>query len=198
MHWEQFAEGCLGPLLRFPPHPFLMARFGLAAVQPAQMLAAGHLGGVRARALFAGLAAHSFLAFDQPLSSAAGLMLGIAAHAVGWPIPQGGAGAITRALIAQLQSLGGTLHTSRPDRCEVVSRIGRRDDADSVRHRAARAARHRRRPAHAWLSGARIGRFRRAPGAFKIDYALSASPFLGGPLNAAAPSPCILAARLKR
>src|SRR5215469_5736983 len=52
--WPQFAEGCLGPVLRIPPHPVLLARFGLAAMQPAQMLA-GHLKGVRARALFAGL-----------------------------------------------------------------------------------------------------------------------------------------------
>lgn len=174
VHWEQFAEGCLGPLLRFPPHPFLMARFGLAAVQPAQMLAAGHLGGVRARALFAGLAAHSFLAFDQPLSSAAGLMLGIAAHAVGWPIPKGGAGAITRALIAQLQSLGGTLHTSQPVDARLFLELGGEttltlfDTAPRTLLAIAgdRLARGYRRT---------IGRFRRAPGVFKIDYALSAA-----------------------
>src|SRR5215469_4273101 len=52
--WPQFAEGCLGPVLRIPPHPLLLASFGLAAMQPAQMLA-GRFKGVRARALFAGL-----------------------------------------------------------------------------------------------------------------------------------------------
>ena len=112
--WPQFAEGCLGPVLRIPPHPLLMARFGLAAVLPARTLADDQFKGIRARALFAGLAAHSFLAFDEPMSSAAGLMLGIAAHAVGWPVPRGGSGAITHALIAHLHALGGALHTSRP------------------------------------------------------------------------------------
>jgi phytoene dehydrogenase-like protein len=170
--WEQFAEGCLGPLLRFPTHPFLMTRFGVVAIQPAQMLAAGHLGGVRARALFAGLAAHSFLAFDQPLSSAAGLMLGIAAHAVGWPIPKGGAGAITHALIAHLQSLGGTLHTSQRVDAKLFRELGGETTLtlfDTAPATLLSVAGDR------LTSGYRrsIGRFRRAPGAFKIDYALS-------------------------
>ena len=172
MHWEQFAEGCLAPLLRVPPHPFLMARFGLLAVQPAQMLVAGHFGGVRARALFAGLAAHSFLAFDQPLSSAAGMMLGIAAHAVGWPIPKGGAGAITQALIAHLQSLGGTVHTSQRVDAKLFLELGGEttltlfDTAPGMLLAIAGDQ-----LAHSYRRT--IGRFRRAPGVFKIDYALS-------------------------
>jgi len=67
----------------------------------------------RASTLFAGLAAHSFFASDQPLSSAIGLVLGATAHAVGWPVPRGGAGAIPRALLAHLASLGGAVHTFR-------------------------------------------------------------------------------------
>jgi hypothetical protein len=39
--------------------------------------------------LFAGLAAHSFLSLDEPLSAAAG-MLALTGHTVGWPIPRGG------------------------------------------------------------------------------------------------------------
>lgn len=111
-HWDAFAHDSLGPAVRFPRHPFLMARFGLWGIQSAQKLAASHFSTVRARALFAGLAAHSFLPFDQPLSSAFGLVLGAAAHAVGWPIPRGGSRGISQALISHLKSLGGTIHTS--------------------------------------------------------------------------------------
>jgi phytoene dehydrogenase-like protein len=149
-----------------------MARFGLAAVQPAQMLAAGHLGGIRARALFAGLAAHSFLAFDQPLSSAAGLMLGIAAHAVGWPIPKGGAGAISHALIAHLQSLGGTIHPSQRVDAKLFRELGGETTLtlfDTAPHSLLSIAGDRL--THRYRRT--IARFRRAPGAFKVDYALS-------------------------
>ncbi len=171
-HWDQFAEAALGPLLRFPPHPFLMARFGLVAIQPAQMLAAGHLGGVRARALFAGLAAHSFLAFDQPLSAAAGLMLGIAAHAVGWPIPKGGAGAITHALLAHLQSLGGTLHTAQRVDAKFFRELGGDTTLtlfDTAPSAMIAIAADRLAPRYSRT----IERFPHGPGAFKIDYALS-------------------------
>jgi phytoene dehydrogenase-like protein len=170
--WQQLAEGCLGPVLRVPPHLFLMARFGVAALQPARMLASGHFRGVRARALFAGLAAHSFLAFDEPISSAAGLMLGIAAHAVGWPVPRGGSGAISQALIAHLQALGGTLHTSRRIDAQSFRELSG-DSALALFDTAPRAllaiAGDRLRPSYKRT----IGRFKRAPGVFKIDYALS-------------------------
>ena len=68
VHWDQFAEGCARAGASCSAViPFLMARFGLAAVQSAKTLAAGHFGGVRARALFAGLAAHSVTRLRSPL-----------------------------------------------------------------------------------------------------------------------------------
>jgi phytoene dehydrogenase-like protein len=170
-HWNHLAEGALGPILRVPRYPFLMARFGLAAMQPASMLAAG-LSGIRARALFAGLAAHSFLAFDRPFSSAAGVLLGAAAHAVGWPVPRGGSGAITRALIAHFQTLGGTVHTSRR-----IDARSFRDLADNATLMLCDTAPR----ALLALAGDRltagyrhtVEAFEPAPGAFKVDYALS-------------------------
>jgi phytoene dehydrogenase-like protein len=59
-------------------------------VRSARAVADSRFTGVRARALFAGLAAHSFLPLESPVSAAFGLVLGIAAHTVGWPIPQAG------------------------------------------------------------------------------------------------------------
>ena len=171
-HWEELAEGSLGPVLRVPHHPLLMARFGLAAMQSAQALAASRFTGVRTRALFAGLAAHSFLAFDRPFSSAAGVLLGAAAHAVGWPIPRGGAGAIPRSLVAHLQVLGGTLHTSR----RIDAQSLRELDGDTTltlcdtTPRALLAlASDRLTPGYRRT----LERFQHAPGAFKVDFALS-------------------------
>ena len=171
-HWKELAEGCLGPILRVPHHPLLMARFGLAAMQSAQTLATGRFAGVRTRALFAGLAAHSFLAFDRPFSSAAGVLLGAAAHAVGWPIPRGGAGAIPRSLMAHLQALGGTLHTSR----RIDAQSLRELDGDTTltlcdtTPRALLAlASDRLTPGYRRT----LERFQHAPGAFKVDFALS-------------------------
>jgi phytoene dehydrogenase-like protein len=170
--WRQFIEGALGPILRIPSHPLLMARFGLSAIQPALIVAAGHFRGVRARALFAGLAAHSCLDLNRSLSSAAGLMLGIAAHTVGWPVSRGGAGSITRALIKHLQSLEGTLHTS----CRI--------DAQSFRELGGENALALFDTAPGGLVtiagdllprgyARSIAEFRHAPAAFKIDFALS-------------------------
>src|SRR5437867_565879 len=48
----------LGPL-GIPRHPLLLLRFGLHALRAANRFARGRFGGTRARALFAGCAAHS-------------------------------------------------------------------------------------------------------------------------------------------
>ena len=112
-NWGEFAEDALGPMLRMPHHPLRMARFGLTALESAQGFARRHFENPRTRAIFAGLAGHSFLSFDRPLSATVGLMFGITIHAVGWPIPRGGAQAIPQALIRYLNSLGGKVHTSR-------------------------------------------------------------------------------------
>jgi phytoene dehydrogenase-like protein len=169
-HWNSFTQDALGPVLRIPSHPFRMAGFALYAFQPALALAKHHFAGVRARALFAGMAAHSFLSLDQPLSSAIGLVFMGAAHTVGWPIPQGGSQAIPDALIAYLKQLGGEVHTGRRiaslnelDRqgalflCDVTPRQLLAIAGDRLRNNYRRA----------------MERFRYAPGAFKIDYALS-------------------------
>ena len=169
-HWWDFAADALQPPLHFPAHPILMARFGLHAVHSAAMLA-GRFRAERAKALFAGLAGHSLLAFDQPMSAAVGLIFGASALAVGWPVAKGGAQSIPNALIRRLEQFGGGLHTSR--------RIGSLDELDT---RGAVTmcdvtARQLLTIAGSQLApGYRraLGRFRFGPGAFKVDYALSA------------------------
>jgi len=168
--WEKLAAEFLQPMLHFPRHPLALARFGLSALAPAAWLARRRFRDERARALFAGLAAHSFLPLDIAGSAAFGLVLGAAGHAVGWPLPQGGAQAISNALAAHLLELGGKIETD--SRVENLAQVkeARAVLFDTTCWQFARIAaqelprRYRR----------RLERFRHAPGVFKIDYALAA------------------------
>src|ERR1700690_693579 len=67
--WAEFAAEVLRPVPSIPRHPWLMARFGVVALQSASSVAR-RFRDERTRALFAGLAAHSFLGLDEPLSAA--------------------------------------------------------------------------------------------------------------------------------
>ncbi|GAB3294501.1 NAD(P)-binding protein [Epidermidibacterium keratini] len=103
-------EGVLGPVLRVPRHPVAMGVFGLRAALPATVLARTFKT-QQAKALFGGIAAHSFDRLDRPLTSAVGVMLGAAGHVGGWPVAHGGSRAITDALAEALRSYGGTIET---------------------------------------------------------------------------------------
>jgi phytoene dehydrogenase-like protein len=113
---ETILDTILGPLrpLRILRHPFALARFGLGAIQPARAFAERRFKGREARALFAGMAAHSMLALEQPPSAAAGLLLGLLGHAAGWPVARGGSQMIVDAMCSYLRSLGGEIITGRP------------------------------------------------------------------------------------
>jgi phytoene dehydrogenase-like protein len=170
--WQEFAQDALGPLLRVPRHPLRRSKFGLSALESARGFAARHFSNARTRAVFAGLAGHSCLSFDAPLSATIGWMFGITIHAVGWPIPRGGARAIAQALISYLCSLGGTVHTSH--RIDAAAFKELEADSEFVFFDTA--------PRQLLaIAGDRIGsgyrrafeRFQPGPGAFKIDYALS-------------------------
>ena len=82
-HWQELLPEVLGPILHLPRHPLLLARFGLRALPPATWLARLLFREERARALFAGIAAHATLPLRRPPSAAFGMMLGLAGHAVG-------------------------------------------------------------------------------------------------------------------
>jgi phytoene dehydrogenase-like protein len=133
------------------------------------MLAQRAFHSVRTRALFAGMAAHSFLSLTQPFSSSFAIVLAAAAHAVGWPIPRGGSQAITDALIAYLQSLGGAVQTSTP--VERLEELGTVDVVlcDTTPRQLLRLAGDR---LHS-VDRNRFAHFRPGPGIFKVDYALS-------------------------
>jgi phytoene dehydrogenase-like protein len=89
-----------------------LAWFGFHAVQPATWLAR-RFRDEAARAVFAGVAAHSVLRLDEPISGAASLVMLGSAHHDGWPFPEGGAGRISEAMAEELRALGGTIETGR-------------------------------------------------------------------------------------
>jgi phytoene dehydrogenase-like protein len=170
--WDAFAQSALGPVLRIPRHPFLMARFGMSAFQSARKLALHHFAEPRTRALFAGLAAHSFLSFDDPLSSAVALVLAAAAHKIGWPVPRGGSQNITNSLIGCLRNLGGKIQTSRSIDAEAFrqwNEPGTITLFDTSPRQLVDIAGDRLTNGFRTL----MERFKPAPGVFKIDYALS-------------------------
>jgi phytoene dehydrogenase-like protein len=106
-------DDILRPIKIIPKHPLKLASFGLKGFAPATWLGNRLFRDDRTKALWAGLAAHSFLALDEVLTSAFAIILGAAAHAVGWPLARGGSQSISNALCSHLQTLGGSLTTSR-------------------------------------------------------------------------------------
>jgi len=109
--WNDLLPDILAPFSLLPNHPFLMARFGLNALRSAEGFAR-RFETSRARATFAGLAAHGIMPFDKTATAAIGLVLGISAHTVGWPYPKGGSHQITKAMAKYFQSLGGKIETN--------------------------------------------------------------------------------------
>lgn len=167
--WPEFAKDALKPIPSIPHHPFLMARFGLYAMRSARSFANSHFREAHTKALFAGLAAHSFLSLDELFSAAAGVMLAVAAHAVGWPIARGGAGSITTALCDLLVQHGSRIHTS--DRVESLSTLSEFDLCLCDVTPGHLVAMSGDRLSAAYRSS--LARYKRGPGVFKIDYALS-------------------------
>src|SRR4051794_22558032 len=66
--WPRLERAVLGPMT-VPRHPFALARFGLHALRSADALARSVFSDARTRAMFAGIAAHSMLPLDRPLSA---------------------------------------------------------------------------------------------------------------------------------
>jgi phytoene dehydrogenase-like protein len=166
-NFDALSEDIMGPLLRVPHHPLLLARFGAPTVLPASTLARSFRS-QEARALFGGVAAHAFRPLHYPMTSAIGLGILTAGHRHGWPVAAGGSQSITNALAALLADLGGKIETDT--RIETASQLPPADVTmfdlapeavagilgDRLPRRIARAYR----------------RFRQGPGAFKVDFAV--------------------------
>jgi phytoene dehydrogenase-like protein len=167
--WDKIEDIVFGPLRpQTVLHPIARANFGLKAIRPARSLAESFFKGEQARAIFAGLAAHSMLSLEQAPSAGFGLVLGVLGHTVGWPMPRGGSQKIVDAMAAYFRSLGGEIITgvevksidalppARVILCDVTPRqllrIAGDRLPDSYQHQ--------------------LRRYRYGPGVFKIDLAL--------------------------
>jgi phytoene dehydrogenase-like protein len=158
----------LAPIRTPPAHPVVAARFAAVGLRSARHLARRFSSG-EARGLVAGVAAHSMLSLDQPLTASFALLLLTLAHSTGWPVVRGGSSGVIDALVSELDELGGKVTCGT-----WVENLSQVSDADVVLFDVAPRslakiagdalpARYRR----------ALERFRPGPGVYKIDYALS-------------------------
>ena len=166
-HYDELMEDMLAPLLHVPRHPLRLARFGIPAAVPATLLVR-RFATQRARALFGGIAGHSYARLGWPLSSAIGCALTVAGHRYGWVVAKGGSQGISDALASVIGANGGRVETGV--RVTSMSELPPADltffdlspgavaeiAGDRLPSRVARAYR----------------RFRHGPGAFKLDLAV--------------------------
>jgi phytoene dehydrogenase-like protein len=160
-------DDMMAPIIHFPRHPLRLARFGIPALAPATVLARAWKT-QQAKALFGGVAAHSYSPLNRLMSSAVGCALIDAGHAVGWPVARGGSGAITDALASVLTESGGRIETGRR-----VTSFDELDGADVLAFDLAPRA-------IAEIMGDRLPsrvarayrRYKHGPGAFKLDLAV--------------------------
>jgi phytoene dehydrogenase-like protein len=150
-------------------HPLALASAGKTSLlEDAESLAESVFEGEKAKGLFAGNAAHSFLRLDRPPSAMFGLMLGALGHAFGWPFPKGGSQSLADALASYLSSLGGEIYTDA-----LVRTV---DDVPRTRAVLFDVAPLRLLDiaGEHFTEGYRTGlkRYRYGPGIFKVDFAL--------------------------
>lgn len=165
--WGRIEPAVLAPLV-VPQHPVAVARFGIVALLPARLLASLLFKGELAQGMFGGLAAHSMLPLKAPGTAAAGLVLGILAHTVGWPMAGGGSQQIANAMAAYLSSLGGQIETGLPV-ASIDELPSARATFFDVTPRQLVGIAGARLPE--WYKK-RLARYRYGPGVFKLDYAL--------------------------
>ncbi|MDD1652639.1 MAG: NAD(P)/FAD-dependent oxidoreductase [Methanomicrobiales archaeon] len=165
-HWDDLAGDMLRPL-SFPRHPLLFSRFGLRAIRSASGMAETVFAGPRARALFAGLGAHSIMPLDRPGSAAIGLVMCVTAHAVGWPIVKGGSQRIAEALAAYLWTLNGEIVTGA-----VIESVEKLPKARVVLLDV--TPRQLLQMVRSFPDGyqRRLSKYRYGPAAFKVEWAL--------------------------
>ena len=142
--------------------------FGYRAVRSATGLAESFFAGARARALMAGLGAHSVMSLEHRASAAAGLVLAVIAHSAGWSMPEGGSQRIADALFSYLIRLGGNIITNNEVQsldqlppCKILM-------LDVTPHQFLKIANKQ-------LPGSyrrRLNNYKYGPGVFKLDWIL--------------------------
>jgi phytoene dehydrogenase-like protein len=87
-----------------------LLRFARFTLVPVRRMGEEEFGGAAARRLLAGAALHADLSPEQSLSGFFGWLLCSLGQDVGFPVPEGGAGRLTDALVRRLEARGGSVH----------------------------------------------------------------------------------------
>jgi phytoene dehydrogenase-like protein len=99
-------------------------RFARFALLPVRRMVSEEFTSDEARRLFTGSSMHADLAPDELLSGFFGFVLSMAAQDVGFPVPEGGAGQLSAALVRRLEAKGGRVECNAPVD-KVIVRDGR-------------------------------------------------------------------------
>lgn len=167
--WTRLERMIFQPI-HFPEDIRLALRFASLAAWPASLAARRTFSEARGRALFAGIAGHSVMPLEAVGSGAFAWVLAVAAHAAGWPFPRGGAQKLANALASYFKSLGGDIvvHTritsldQLGDASPILLDLTPKQFAQIAGDRLPASFRRK------------MERYRYGPGAFKMDWALSA------------------------
>lgn len=124
--WERMEGPLIDTFMRpFPPvrHGLrLLARIGIkgfgelvrTGLLPVRRFAEEHFEGEGGALLIAGCGLHADMTPESAASGFFGWMLAAIGQSQGWPVPRGGAGALTDALVRRFQSAGGELRCGSP------------------------------------------------------------------------------------
>ncbi|CAN5582558.1 NAD(P)/FAD-dependent oxidoreductase [soil metagenome] len=167
-NFDKLAPDVLAPL-QIPRNPFFMMGFGLKAFHSAKGLADYYFKETRARAMFAGNAAHSMIPLEDIPSAAFGLMLTLLGHSAGWGFPRGGTQNLSDALAKYFQSLGGEIETG--NRVENIDDLPKSQTIlfDLTPRQIIKIAGHHLPENYK----KRLATYKYGAGVFKMDFALS-------------------------
>jgi phytoene dehydrogenase-like protein len=146
-----------------------VTRFALNALPNVRWLANRYFDTEEAKALIAGAAAHGMLDLTRPLTAGLGMILGMLAHHVGWPLVQGGSQELADAMVRALEEQGGEVVTGHD-----VTDLREFDGVPAVlldttpRAFVAMAGDRVNEGYKRW-----VARYKHGPGVFKVDWVLS-------------------------
>lgn len=177
---DDLIEDTLAPITPFPKHLATFTRAGALGALPLTVLTAA-FSSEEAKALLAGLAAHSIAPLNRPGTSAVAVMFAAIGHEFGWPVAAGGSQSVAHGLAGKLEAMGGKIETGH----RVVNVDGLPGDTillDLMPPEALDVGGSHVEP----MARRRLGRWRPGPGVFKVDWALDGPIPWSDPLSGSA------------